>query len=113
VRTPSRPWPPAWLAPAASSLPPQRCSPSRSSPSGTAQVSFIQLFGIGTGIAIVLDATALRGLLVPAFVRLAGQLNWWSAPVLRRLYQRIGFAETAAPTGQTAAIKVTAGHSAR
>ena len=45
---------------------------------GTAQVSFIQLFGIGTGIAIVLDATVIRGLLVPAFMRLAGQLNWWS-----------------------------------
>jgi RND superfamily putative drug exporter len=51
---------------------------------GTAQVSFIQLFGIGTGIAIVLDATVIRGLLVPAFMRLAGPLNWWSPPVLRR-----------------------------
>jgi RND superfamily putative drug exporter len=60
---------------------------------GTAQVSFIQLFGIGTGIAIVLDATVIRGLLVPAFMRLAGQLNWWSPPALRRLHQRIGLAE--------------------
>src|SRR6201999_1489432 len=60
---------------------------------GTAQVSFIQLFGIGTGIAIVLDATVIRGLLVPAFMGLAGQLNWWSPPILRRLHQRIGFTE--------------------
>src|ERR1700761_3591175 len=60
---------------------------------GTAQVSFIQLFGIGTGIAIVLDATVIRGLLVPAFMRLAGNLNWWSPPILRRLHQRIGFTE--------------------
>jgi RND superfamily putative drug exporter len=47
---------------------------------GTAQVSFLQLFGTGTGtgtgIAIVLDATIIRGLLVPAFMRLAGDLNW-------------------------------------
>ncbi|HEY0936208.1 MAG TPA: MMPL family transporter [Trebonia sp.] len=64
---------------------------------GTAQVSFIQLLGIGTGIAIVLDATVIRGLLVPAFMRLAGDLNWWSPPVLRRLYRRIGLAETAPP----------------
>jgi RND superfamily putative drug exporter len=64
---------------------------------GTAQVSFIQLFGIGTGIAIVLDATVIRGLLVPAFMRLAGDANWWSPPPLRRLYQRIGLAETAPP----------------
>ncbi|HEY1675568.1 MAG TPA: hypothetical protein VGG50_22830 [Streptosporangiaceae bacterium] len=47
-----------------------------------------------TGIAIVLAATVIRGLLVPAFMRLAGQANWWSPPVLHRLYQRIGLAET-------------------
>jgi RND superfamily putative drug exporter len=62
---------------------------------GTAQVSFLQLFGIGTGIAIVLDATVIRGLLVPAFMRLAGRLNWWAPPLLRRLHQRIGLGETA------------------
>ena len=73
---------------------------------GTAQVSFIQLFGIGTGIAIVLDATVIRGLLVPAFMRLAGGLNWWSPPVLRHLYRRIGLAETALPAGQAADQRV-------
>src|SRR6202012_2682108 len=57
---------------------------------GTAQVSFIQLFGIGTGIAIVLDATVIRGLLVPAFMRLAGHLNWWGPPALRRVHHRVG-----------------------
>jgi RND superfamily putative drug exporter len=61
---------------------------------GTAQISFLQLFGIGTGIAIVLDATIVRGVLVPAFMRLAGHLNWWAPPALRRLHQRVGLAET-------------------
>ena len=75
---------------------------------GTAQVSFIQLFGIGTGIAIVLDATVIRGLLVPAFMRLAGQVNWWSPPVLRRLHQRIGLADTTPPADATAAVKTPA-----
>jgi putative drug exporter of the RND superfamily len=80
---------------------------------GTAQVSFIQLFGIGTGIAIVLDATVIRGLLVPAFMRLAGQLNWWSPPVLHRLYQRIGLAETAPPAGLPVTTSIPAGRATR
>lgn len=66
---------------------------------GTASISFIQLFGIGTGIAIVIDATVVRGLLVPAFMRLAGHLNWWAPAPLRRLHDRIGLAET--PTSST------------
>src|SRR6201996_863049 len=67
---------------------------------GTARVSFLQLFGIGTGIAIVADATIIRGLLVPAFMRLAGDLNWWAPPALRRLHRRIGLAEGPAPDGR-------------
>jgi RND superfamily putative drug exporter len=75
---------------------------------GTAQISFIQLFGIGTGIAIVLDATIIRGVLVPAFMRLAGHLNWWSPPALRRLHQRIGLAETTQPARHPAAVSTAA-----
>jgi RND superfamily putative drug exporter len=75
---------------------------------GTAQISFIQLFGIGTGIAIVLDASIIRGVLVPAFMRLAGHLNWWSPPALRRLHQRIGLAETTQPARHPAAVDTAA-----
>ena len=57
------------------------------------KVSFIQMFGIGTGIAIVVDATLVRGVLVPAFMRVAGDANWWAPPSLRRLYGRIGAIE--------------------
>lgn len=53
---------------------------------GTASVSFLQLFGIGTGLAILLDATVVRGLLVPAFLRLMGRAAWWSPEPLRRLH---------------------------
>lgn len=56
-------------------------------------VSFIQLFGIGTGMAILVDATLVRGVLVPAFMRVAGDANWWSPAFLRRLHRRLGLSE--------------------
>jgi RND superfamily putative drug exporter len=65
---------------------------------GLSKVNFIQMFGIGTGIAIVVDATLIRGVLVPAFMRVAGDLNWWAPPQLRRLHRRIGATEAPAPS---------------
>ncbi len=61
----------------------------------TSRVTFLQLFGIGTALAIVADATLIRALLVPAFMRLAGRANWWSPRPLRRLHARIGLTESA------------------
>ena len=63
---------------------------------GLSKVSFIQMFGIGTGIAIVVDATLIRGIVVPAFMRLAGDANWWAPPRLRRIHSRIGATEAPA-----------------
>ncbi|MCU4183279.1 MMPL family transporter [Acidiferrimicrobium sp. IK] len=60
---------------------------------GLSKVSFIQLFGLGTALAIVVDATLVRGVLVPAFMRLAGDANWWSPGLLRRLHDRVGVNE--------------------
>ena len=60
----------------------------------TSQVSFLKLFGIGTALAILVDATLIRALLVPAFMRLAGQANWWAPAPLRRLHRRVGLRET-------------------
>ncbi|MBN6753041.1 MMPL family transporter [Kocuria palustris] len=60
---------------------------------GTSQVSFMQLFGLGTAFAILLDATLVRGVLVPAFMRIAGRANWWAPAPLRWLHDRIGLAE--------------------
>jgi RND superfamily putative drug exporter len=65
----------------------------------TSQVSFLKLFGIGTALAILVDATLIRALLVPAFMRVAGQANWWAPAPLRRLHARVGLAETPAPSG--------------
>jgi putative drug exporter of the RND superfamily len=64
---------------------------------GLSKVSFIQLFGLGTALAILVDATLVRGVLVPAFMRLAGRANWWAPRSLRRLHARVALVETEAP----------------
>ena len=64
---------------------------------GTSGVSFIKMFGIGLAIAVLMDAFVLRGLLVPAFMKLAGNANWWAPGPLRRLHERLGIAESDPP----------------
>jgi RND superfamily putative drug exporter len=59
----------------------------------TSEVSFIKLFGIGLTLAVLLDAFVIRGTLVPAFMRLAGEANWWAPAPLRRLHERFGISE--------------------
>ena len=60
---------------------------------GTATVSFLQLFGIGAGFAVIIDATLIRAELVPACQRLLGRAAWYAPAPLRRLQTRIGLAE--------------------
>ncbi len=59
----------------------------------TGSVSFLQMFGIGCGLAILIDATLVRGILVPASMRLLGPAAWYAPKPLRRLHTRIRFAE--------------------
>lgn len=59
----------------------------------TSEVSFIKLFGIGLTLAVLLDAFVIRGTLVPAFMRLAGEANWWAPRSLRRIHDRFGISE--------------------
>jgi RND superfamily putative drug exporter len=59
----------------------------------TSQVTFIKLFGIGLALAVMMDAFVIRGTLVPAFMRLAGEVNWWAPKFLRRVHDRIGITE--------------------
>jgi RND superfamily putative drug exporter len=59
----------------------------------TSQVSFIKLFGIGLTLAVLMDAFVIRGTLVPAFMRLAGEANWWAPAPMRRFYERFGVSE--------------------
>jgi putative drug exporter of the RND superfamily len=60
---------------------------------GTSGVSFIQMFGIGSGLAILVDATLIRGILVPVGMRVLGKTAWWSPPFLRRVHDRVGLHE--------------------
>jgi RND superfamily putative drug exporter len=59
----------------------------------TSHVTFIKLFGLGLTLAVLMDATLIRGTLVPAFMRLAGNANWWAPAPLRRFYDRFGIPE--------------------
>jgi putative drug exporter of the RND superfamily len=53
----------------------------------------IKEVGLGMAIAVVLDATVVRMLLVPATMKLMGRWNWWAPPAMRRLHQRFGLLE--------------------
>src|SRR5690348_3017401 len=58
-------------------------------------ITFIKLMGVGMIVALLVDATIIRVLLVPATMRLLGQANWWAPRPLRRLYARYGIKEEA------------------
>ncbi|CAN5442479.1 MMPL family transporter [soil metagenome] len=61
----------------------------------TSQIIFIKQNGIGTALAVLLDATIIRALLVPSLMELLGHWNWWAPKPLRKLHHRIGLSETA------------------
>jgi putative drug exporter of the RND superfamily len=53
----------------------------------------IKEVGLGMAIAVILDATVVRMLLVPATMKLMGRWNWWAPPAMRRLHLRFGLLE--------------------
>ncbi len=59
----------------------------------TSDIAFIKLLGLGTALAVLVDATLIRAILVPAFMRLMGPLNWWAPKPLRALHERFGLTE--------------------
>ncbi|HVX44805.1 MAG TPA: MMPL family transporter [Mycobacteriales bacterium] len=66
----------------------------------TSDIIILKMLGVGMVVAIVVDATLVRALLVPATMRLLGHLNWWAPAPLRRLYDRIGMREEATPEAE-------------
>jgi trehalose monomycolate/heme transporter len=56
-------------------------------------ITFIKLMGVGMIVALIVDASVVRILLVPATMRLLGRANWWAPAPLRRLYARYGIKE--------------------
>ncbi|TMC75064.1 MAG: MMPL family transporter [Chloroflexi bacterium] len=61
-----------------------------------ADIVLIKAIGLGMALAVAIDATLVRALVVPATMRLLGDLNWWAPGPLARLQRRIGLAESAA-----------------
>ena len=59
----------------------------------TSRIVIIKELGIGTAMAVALDATIVRALLVPSLMALLGKWNWWAPGPLRRLHARIGVRE--------------------
>ncbi len=66
---------------------------------GTSKIIFIQEIGIGLAIAVIIDATLVRMLLVPATMRLLGKWNWWAPAPLRAVWQRVGLSESSVTAG--------------
>jgi RND superfamily putative drug exporter len=56
-------------------------------------ITFLKLLGVGMIVALIVDASVVRILLVPATMRLLGRANWWAPAPLRRLYSRYGISE--------------------
>ncbi|WP_241518596.1 MMPL family transporter [Streptomyces sp. CB03238] len=58
-------------------------------------IVFLKMLGLGMVVVILVDATLIRAVLVPVFMRLAGRGNWWAPAPLRALHARFGIAESA------------------
>jgi len=57
------------------------------------RIELIKLIGVGMIVAITVDATLVRALLVPATMRLLGRWNWWAPGPLGKVYRRYGLRE--------------------
>ena len=59
----------------------------------TSGIVFIAMIGVGLAVAVLVDATLVRALLVPATMRLLGRWNWWAPAPMLRWWERHGFRE--------------------
>lgn len=64
-------------------------------------IIFLKALGFSMALAVLIDATVVRGLLVPAFMRLAGFINWWAPAWLQRIVARLGLYEGPSPAPVT------------
>lgn len=56
-------------------------------------IVFIKQLGVGTALAVAIDATLIRALLVPSLMGLLGEYNWWAPRWMKRIYERFGLSE--------------------
>ncbi|HEX8078660.1 MAG TPA: MMPL family transporter [Jatrophihabitans sp.] len=67
----------------------------------TSGITFIKMIGVGMVVALLVDATLVRLILVPATMRLLGRYNWWAPSFVQALYGRYGVKETLPPQEAT------------
>jgi uncharacterized membrane protein YdfJ with MMPL/SSD domain len=60
---------------------------------GMSSITSIKSLGVTMSLAVLIDATIVRGLLVPAFMRIMGRVNWWAPAWLQRAVARLGLYE--------------------
>ena len=65
------------------------------------EIVAMKQLGLGLAIAVVVDATIVRCLLVPATMKLMGRWNWWAPAPLARLHERIGITEAPQVAGRS------------
>jgi uncharacterized membrane protein YdfJ with MMPL/SSD domain len=63
----------------------------------TSEIIFIKQNGIGTALAVLIDASIIRALLVPSLMEMLGKWNWWAPRLLRRVHDRLGLSEGVSP----------------
>jgi trehalose monomycolate/heme transporter len=59
----------------------------------TSGIVFMKMIGVGMLVALLVDATVVRALLVPATMKLLGSWNWWAPAPMRRFWDRYGIRE--------------------
>jgi uncharacterized membrane protein YdfJ with MMPL/SSD domain len=68
----------------------------------TSHIFFVKQLGVGVPLAVAIDATVVRALLVPALMGRLGELTWWAPRPLRRLHRRFGLSEAGLPQASRA-----------
>ena len=73
------------------------------------------MFGVGLTLAVLGDATLVRMLLVPSFMRVMGRFNWWAPKPLARLHERFPISDDTRPSAppRPAAAQILAVSTAR
>jgi RND superfamily putative drug exporter len=75
----------------------------------TSGLNYMKAFGIGLPLAILMDATIIRGALLPAIMKMLGTATWWAPGPLRALHSRVGLSEAEprpTPTADRVSVKV-------
>jgi RND superfamily putative drug exporter len=71
----------------------------------SSSVTIIKMLGVGVALAVLVDATLIRGLMVPAFMRVMGDANWWAPAWAKRIHERFGISERDDDLDETADVR--------